>query len=248
MLLTGERLEKLNNEIGVIISKEHNFGTDTILLADFSMPQKHELALEIGTGCCAIPLYWSCFEGAKHTVAVEIQKSAADMASRSVELNGLKSKIEVINKDIKEFLDCTCKNTYDLVVCNPPYKARGCGIVNENDQKKLARHEYTCTIDDVTEAASKLLRFGGRLCVCQRMERLCDVLVSMRKKKIEPKKIKFVQQRKNSTPKFFMVEGKNGAKPGMTATPTLLIEDENGNDSEEIKRIYKFYRENKNGR
>ncbi len=248
MLLAGESLEKLSDDINIVISKEHNFGTDTILLADFSMPKKYEKALEIGTGCGAIPLYWSCFEGAKYTVAVEIQKTAASMAKRSVELNGLESKIEVVNKDIKEFINIADKGTYDVVVCNPPYKAYGCGIVNEDVKKKLARHEYTCTIDDVTMAASNLLRFGGRLCVCQRMERLCDVLFSMKNKKIEPKKIRFVQQRRDSAPKFFMVEGKSGAKPGMTAMPTLFIEDEHGGDSEEIRRIYKFYRENKNGR
>lgn len=248
MLLNGERLERLNDDINVIISKEHNFGTDTILLADFSMPKKHEKAIEIGTGCCAIPLYWSCFGGAKHVVAVEIQEGAAAMAKRSVKLNKLEQKIKVVNEDINKFIYSSEKNIYDLVVCNPPYKAQGCGIVNENDKRRLARHEHTCTLDDVTQAASKLLRFGGRLCVCQRMERLCDVLSSMRKAQIEPKKIRFVQQRKDTVPKFFMVEGKSFAKPGMVAMPTLLIEDENGEDSAEIKRIYKFYRENKNGR
>ena len=159
--------------------------------------------------------------------------------------NNLEDKIKVLNKDIKNPIPEILKHSCDLVVCNPPYKASGCGVVNDNDHKRIARHEQECTINDVTKAAERLLNFNGRLCICQRMERLSDVIESMKKHGIEPKKIRFVQQRTTSAPKLFLIEGKKGAKPGMIALATLLIENDDKTLSEEMKRIYKDYGEQK---
>ena len=138
---------------------------------------------------------------------------------------------------------------YDLVVCNPPYKPMGTGIVNPDDQKRTARHEETCTIKDITDTAANLLRFSGRFCLCLRPERLCDVMESMRTSGIEPKRLRFVQQRLNKAPKLFLIEGKRGAKnSGLVMMPTLVIEDECGNTSEEMTNIYGSYRDNKNNK
>ncbi len=248
MDLSFEKVENLSKSIKVIVSKNHTFGTDTILLADFSMPKKHEIALEIGTGCGAIPFYWYSFSGPKFTTAIDIQKEACSMVERSMEINNLKDKMEVICADIRGPIDGLKLEGYNLVVCNPPYKASNCGPVSVSKERRIARHEHECTIDDVTKFAYRVLCYGGRLCMCQRFERLCDVIVSMRKANIEPKKIRLVQQRNNSVPKLFLIEGKKGAKPGILGMSTLLIEDELGNISEEMKRIYKFYGEDKYGR
>ncbi len=243
MLKEGERIEHLSNDIKVIISKEHTFGTDTLLLADFSMPKKHELAVEIGTGCGAIPLYWCSTTDVKKVTAIDIQEKACDQLSRSNKLSKVGDKIEVLHADIREAIPGILPHSCDLVVCNPPYKAVGSGIVNPNQERRIARHEQECTIDDVTSSAKRLLNFWGRLCLCHRVERLCDVMESMRKNGIEPKKIRFVQQRKTSSAKLFLIEGKKGAKPGIIAMPTLFIEDDNGDLSDEMKRIYKYYGE-----
>ena len=105
------------------------------------------------------------------------------------------------------------------------------------DAEKIARHEVLCTIDDVCGAAARLLRFGGRLCLCQRPERLCDTLCAMRRAGIEPKRIRFVQQRPDTSPWLFLAEGKKGSKPHMTVDPPFLIEGEGG-FSPELLRIY----------
>lgn len=243
MLLPGETIEKLSDKIELIVSKEHTFGTDTILLADFSMPKKHELAVEFGTGCGAIPLYWCSMTQVKSVIAIDIQATACSQLKRSVQLNHIENIIKVVHADIKKSIQDIPLHSCDLVVCNPPYKAVGCGIVNNNNQRKIARHEHECTIDDVTKAAAQLLNFGGRLCICQRMERLCDVINSMKKNGIEPKKIRFVQQRISSAPKLFLIEGKRGARSGIIALPTLLIENNDKTLSDEMKRIYKYYGE-----
>lgn len=249
LLKSNERLEPLGNGIKVIVSVEHIFSTDTLLLANFSRPLKHEKAAEFGTGCCAIPLFWTSHKmEPKHTTAIEIQEMAFDMAQRSVKLNSLTDKIKVINADVRKKIDSIEYGTFDLVVCNPPYKAIGCGLTNNDKFKTIARHEETLSIGELTESAAKFLRFGGRLCICNRIERLCDVIVAMRNSKIEPKRLRFVQQRKNASPKLFFVEGKRGRNPGINVMPTLFLENECGEMSEELREIYKYYGENKNAR
>ncbi len=239
MLLEHEKLEYLGNGISVITSKEHHFSTDTILLANFSNPKQKDKVVELGSGCGTIPLLWCKENNPKEIIAVEIQENAVDMINRSITLNKLETTITVVHEDLKYLKGKVALNNFDLVVCNPPYKISGGGLVNPKDTHKIARHEVKCNIDDITNSASSLLKFGGRFCLCQRPERLTDILESFRKANIEPKKLRFVQQRSSKSPKLFLIEGKKGGnKGGLVTLNTLLIEDENGNYSEEMIDIY----------
>lgn len=243
MLLEGEKLEPLGNGYKIIVSKQHTFWNDTILLANFSSPKNSDMAVDLGAGCGGISLIWCRNNTTKSIYAVEIQETACDMLNRSVKLNNLENKISVINTDLCNLKGVLPFGTFDIVVCNPPYKAIGTGIVNNSNQQKIARHETFCTIDDITQTASKLLRFSGRFCLCLRPERLFEVLDSMHKANIEPKRLQFVQQRKSKAPKLFLVEGKRGAKSGgLIVMPTLFIEDNNGNYSQEMIDIYGDYK------
>ena len=241
MLLEGEKFEPLGSGIEVIVSKRHIFWTDTILLANFAKPKKSDRACDLGCGCGTIPLIW-CRESAttpENILGVEIQKEAYDMACRSVEHNKLKDKINIINADLRNLNGITPFGIYNLVVCNPPYKAEGTGIVNPDSSLKAARHESECTIDDITACASKLLQFGGRFCICQRPERLPDITEAMRKYNIEPKRLRFVQLNTKKTPKLLLIEGRRGGnKGGLKLEPTLLLEDDFGNCSQEMLEIY----------
>lgn len=243
MLLPNEKIEPLGGGYKIIVSKEHTFWNDTILLANFASPKENDKAVDLGAGCGGITLIWCRNNLAQSVTAVEIQSNACDMLNRSVALNNLENKVSVINSDLCDLKGKLPFGEFDLVVCNPPYKASGTGIVNPTDSHKIARHETFCTIDDITKCAAKLLRFSGRFCLCLRPERLCEVLEAMRKANIEPKRLRFVQQRKSKAPKLFLVEGKRGAKSGgLTVLPTLFIEDENGNYSQEMIDIYGDYK------
>lgn len=240
----GEKLEPLGNGVSVIVTDDNHFSTDTVLLADFAAPKKHERVIEFGAGCGAISLIWCRQEPPVHITAVEIQPQAAEMFRRSVELNHLTEKITVINEDLRRLADIIPAGSADMIAMNPPYKIGGGGIVNDNENKRIARHETECTTDDITSAAARALRFGGRLCMCQRPERLTDVLLSMRNAGIEPKKLRFVQQREGKAPKLFLCEGRRGGKSGgLVMLPTLLIEDSGGGFSREMIDIYGAYKE-----
>lgn len=242
MLKKGEHFEPLGNGIEIIVNDFFHFSTDTILLADFSQPKRNSRAVDLGTGCGTIPLLWSRNDNSLQISAVEIQKEACDMFFRSVKHNAL-SNINIVNGDLKELKNVLRFGYFDLVCCNPPYKLSGSGIKNPDNEKLLARHEQECTLNDIAETAKNLLQFGGRFCVCQRPERLTDVLETMRKNSLEPKRLRFVQQRRDKKPKLFLAEGRRSSKSGsLVVEPTLFIE-ENGSLSEEMREIYASYKE-----
>ena len=245
MIYANEHLEPLGSGISVIVSEENHFSTDTILLANFASPKKHEKVIELGAGCGAISLIWCRNTTPKSIASVELQAEGADMLRRSVEYNNLTSIISVINADLRNLKGVVEYGTFDMAAMNPPYKIGGGGIPNPDIQKRIARHETECTLDDITQTAAKLLRYGGRFCLCQRPERLTDVMLSMRSAGIEPKKLRLVQQRKDKAPKLFLIEGKRGGQPGgLIVLPTLFIENEQAELSQEMIDIYGDYKEN----
>ncbi len=244
MLNKNEKIEPIGNGMRIIVSDEHKLWTDTVLLADFAAPKKGDIACDLGSGCGPIPLIWLRNDATIHVTAVEIQEKACSMLERSIRLNNIKGKIDVINSDLRELDGKLRAGAYDLVVCNPPYKAQGTGMKSKSSARLIARHESMCTVDDIAAAASSLLNFSGRLCMCQRPERLGDVICTMRKYKIEPKRLRFVQQRPTKAPKLFLIEGKKGGRPGgLIVEPVLFIEGENGAFSQEMIEIYGAYKE-----
>ncbi len=237
-------LEPLGNGISIYVSDSYRFSTDTILLADFSKPVGSKKCAELGTGCGTIPLLWCRQNKSLEISAVEIQSDACKLAQKSVEYNNLSENIKIVNADLKQLKGVLPFGYYDVVVCNPPYKIGGGGITNPESAKQIARHETECTLDDICKAACGLLQFGGKFCICQRPERLADVMESMRKYAIEPKKLRLVQQRRSKAPKLFLLEGRRCGKRGfLNVMPTLFIEDESGSFSEEMIRIYGSYKE-----
>lgn len=236
-------LEPLGNGIEIYVSDSYHFSTDTILLADFSRPSGRKRCAELGTGCAAIPLLWCRENKNLEIAAVEIQQDACALAQKSVEHNNLDGSIKIINADLKDIKGKLPFGYYDLVACNPPYKIGGGGIKNPESAKQIARHETECTLDDICGAASKLLQFGGSFCICQRPERLADVTESMRKFSIEPKTLRLVQQRAGKAPKLFLLEGRRGGRRGfLNVLPTLFIENESGDFSDEMMKIYGEYK------
>ena len=239
-----ERLEPLDKSMSIIVSRAHTFGTDAILLADFSNPKKKETLCDLGTGCGIIPLLWSKKETGDIT-AVDIQPAACGQLRRSLALNGLEDRVNVVNADLRALKGVLSFGSYDLVTMNPPYKPVGTGIESESEADKIARHETMCTVDDAVKAAASLLRFGGRFCMCHRPERLCDIICSMRENKLEVKRIRFVCQHEGKAPWLVLVEGKRGAKSHVTVEKNLIMQNDDNTDSEEIQRIFFDYRQSK---
>ena len=215
--------ESLSGERIIYVSRDSRFGTDAVLLADFASPKRIDTAVDLCTGGGIIPLLWLCSGSPRaKVIGVEIQPECCRLARRSIEKHLPREK-------------------YSLVTCNPPYFVAGSGFKNKTEGRTIARSEVMCDSYDVCRAARYLLKYGGRLCICQRPERLTDVICAMREQGIEPKRIRLVQQRRDSEPWLVLVEGRRGGKPGLKFIPVLLVEDSGGGYSDEMREIYGRY-------
>lgn len=238
--MIDEKREPLGNGMKIVVSKSHTFGTDAILLAGFASIKRKDVACDMGTGCGIIPLVW-CKGETNSITAIDIQSRACSQLEKSIELNGLEGRINVLNCDLRSLKGTLESGKFDLVTMNPPYKPVGTGIESISEAERIARHEVTCTVKDAVTAAAYLLKYGGRFCMCHRPERLCDIIVEMRLGGIEVKKIRFVCEKEGRAPWLVLVEGKRGSKSGVTVTNNLIMKDENGNPTEEFRKMFGDY-------
>lgn len=236
--MTDISYEKLTDKIYVCVSDEHRFGADAFLLADFASPRKKDKVCDLGTGCGIIPLAMSRSAPPHLIYALDIQENAVKQLKMGLEHSETENKIIPIHADLKDLWEDAPLGMLDVVTCNPPYKKKKCGIQNETDAQKIARHEIMCDINDVCKAAAKLLRFGGRMCVCNRPERLCDVIEAMKNNGIEPKNLKFVSKNPHTPPWLFLIEGRKGGNSFLKVLPQMYVHNENGGYTEEMLRIY----------
>lgn len=242
MVSRAERTEDLAKNLKIFVSEAHIFTSDAIVLADFCAPRHKDKCCDLGTGNGIIPLLWLRDFQPKEIVGVELSESAVTLLNKTLSYNNIEGKITPVHCDLRELKGVLPNEYYDIVSINPPYKKLGTGIVNEGEDYKNARHEFNCTLTDAACAASKLLKFGGRFCICQRPERLPDIFEAMRKFKIEPKSMREVIQRIGKEPSLVLVEGKKGSAPGFRINPPLILEDENGNYTPEAEELFNSYK------
>ena len=234
--IKGLSVEKLKDGNEIFISAGHRFGTDAFLLADFSGARHKDLVCDLctGSGIVALLLYQNFKPSAID--AVEIQDEAHELLKMSLERSGIKA-IRPILQDLKNY---RAEKPLDLITCNPPYKLDGTGIKNETEAATIARHELLCTIEDVCACAKRNLRYGGRLCICNRPERLCDIMTAMRQNGIEPKRVRFAAKTPEDAPWLVLVEGRRGGKPFLQVEKNLYTQAPDGGFSDEMKRIYRL--------
>lgn len=216
------KFEKLGNDCEICVTKEHTFGTDAFLLADFARAQHKDIVCDLGTGCGIIAVLMKLRYQPKQVYGIDIQKQAVEQFELTVSRSCLKETYPLL-MDIKSLTPPAPIGICSLVTCNPPYKAANSGIESLSEAQRIARHEVLCNIDDVCRAAARLLKYGGRLCMCNRPERLADVVCAMRNNSIEPKKLRFVSKSSDSPPWLFLIEGRNGGSPFMQVMPQLCI-------------------------
>lgn len=231
-------LEPLCNDIQVYVSKNHKFNSDTILLSNFVNPSTRHRVIELCCGCGAMSLMWFNQQPPRELFCVDIQKEACDLLKKSLEYNKLDNKITVINDDLKNMKNVFKYKKFNVVACNPPYFPIKSGLNSEIFSNMVSKHQTACSLEDVIKASSQILRISGKLCISYRQEGLCDLLWFMRKYGIEPKRVRFVHHRADLPPKTILVEGRYKSAPGMLVMPPLIMEDGNGNMTDEMKKIY----------
>ncbi len=233
--------EPLGKGFFVNVSKNHTFGTDAVLLADFAASKKVGSHCDLGAGCGIISMLLLRDEKTARSVGVEISEEAVALARLTAE-EYCADRLDIVHSDLNDLRGKLPFGEFELVTCNPPYKASGAGILSSGDRDVVARHETMCTLEEVIAVASRLLRSSGRLCICQRPERLADIIALMRQYRVEPKRLRTVSKRVGEEPWLVLVEGMRDAKPGMRVMPPLFVYE--GQDySEEMLKIYGSYKE-----
>lgn len=233
--------ERLSDNVKIAVSGEHTFGTDAVILSYFAKPKRKDKCLDMGTGCGIIPLLWLRDDEQSTVHCLDIQENAFEQVKCSIKANNFESRLIPHLCDLRNIGEEFGAECFTLVTMNPPYKPVNTGIESMGESARIARHEVCCNIEDAVKAASYLLTYGGRFCMCHRPERLVDALTVMRQHKLEPKRLRFVSDKQGEEPFLFLVEGKKGAKPFLRIEPPLVIKKADGRFTEEMLQVYGSY-------
>ncbi len=214
------------------------FGVDAVLLSDFAKAKEGDEVIDLCTGNGVIPILLAAKTDAKHITGLEIQEKSADLAIRSVKLNGLDEKISIVCGDIKEAVGLFKAASFNVVTVNPPYMNENHGLVNDFSPKAIARHELLCTLEDVISVSAKLLCPGGNLYMVHRPHRLVDIIELLRKYRIEPKRIRFVHPYQDKEPNMVLIEANRGGRANLIVEKPLIIYKDVNVYTDEILKIY----------
>lgn len=241
-LKENERIDDLERNGLKIIqdTKRFCFGMDAVLLSGFVKVKSGANVIDLGTGTGIIPILLSAKTEAKTIKALEIQHDSYDMALRSVKLNDLSSKIEVVEGDIKEATSIFPKASFDAVTCNPPYMIGEHGIKNPDGPLAIARHEVLCTFDDVAREAAGLLKPGGSFFLVHRPFRLSEIFNTLTKYKLEPKRMQLVYPFVDKEPNMVLIEARRGGRSRLTVEKPLIIYKAPNEYTDEIYSIYGY--------
>ncbi len=217
------KLEDLNlNGLKIYQDDElYHFTSDAVLLSKFATVKFSDVVADFcsGSGIVGLHLYGLNVDKIKSVTMFEMQKPLFDLSIKSVEYNNLADKFSGVNTRLQD-IDAIYNEKFSLIVCNPPYMPADSGEVSEKKQIATCRAEIELPLKDLLTAISKCLKFGGRVAMVHRADRLCDVIFGMREKNIEPKRLQLVSGGKKE-PYLFLIEGVKGGKPSLKVYNTL---------------------------
>ncbi len=242
LVLPHERVDDLQRNHYRIIQDPGRFcfGMDAVLLSGFANVKPGEHVLDLGTGTGIIPILLEAKTKGEHFTGLEIQPESADMAKRSVKLNGLTERINIVTGDIKEASSIFGASSFEVVTTNPPYMIGQHGISNPQDAKAIARHEILCDLDDILRESARLLKPQGRFYMVHRPFRLAEIFSKMIEYHIEPKRMKLVYPFVDKEPNMVLIEGLRGGRSRLTVEKPLIVYKEPGVYTDEIYDIYGY--------
>jgi tRNA1Val (adenine37-N6)-methyltransferase len=240
-----ERIDDLHRKGYRIIQNPDTFcfGIDAVLLSDYTKVKHGERVLDIGTGTGIIPILLEAKTRGEHFTGLDVQQESVEMARRSVDLNRLGDKIDIIHGDIKEAGKLFSPASFDVVTTNPPYMTGSHGIVNPHLPKAIARHEVLCSLEDIIQQSAKILKSNGRFYMVHRPFRLAEIFILLSRYKLEPKRMRLVHPYVDKEPNMVLIEALKGGKPRITVEAPLIVYEEKGSYTREIHDIYGYEQE-----
>lgn len=235
-----ERVDDLHRNGYMIIQdpKRFCFGIDAVILSGFVEVKKGERVIDLCTGTGVIPILLEAKTEGGHFTGLEIQPESAEMAGRSVLLNNLQDKVTIDQGDVKNTEALYRASSFDVVTVNPPYMNDGGGLKNGYSPKTIARHEVLCSLEDVISASARLLAPQGRLYMVHRPHRMTDIMVTLRKYRLEPKRLRFVHSFADREPVMVLIEAVSNGRPMVKVMPPLVVYKDDRSYTDEIMKIY----------
>ena len=242
VLQENERIDDLQRNGYQIIQNPEKFcfGMDAVLLSGFARARREDRLLDLGTGTGIILLLMEAKYHPASLTGLEIQAESAQMASRSVALNRLSHKIEIVTGDIREADHIFQSASFDCITCNPPYMAGQHGLTNPETPKAVARHEILCTFEDVVRQTAVLLKPGGHFYLVHRPFRLAEIMTQLVRYKLEPKRMRLVYPYLDREPNMVLLEAVRGGRSRMTVEKPLIVFQSSGVYTREISELYGF--------
>lgn len=229
----------LKGKLRIIQKKRgYRFSLDAVLLAHFAAIGPGETVFDLGTGSGVIPIILSTRSSPDKIFGLDIQKDMADMANRSVRLNGLQNLIEIVLCDVNKIQEHFQDGVCDVVICNPPYRKLKSGRMNTDLEKAIARHEVRGTVEDFIRAASYLLKPKGRCYVIYKARRMAALFSSFKDYGIEPKRMRIIHSKPGSEGEFVLIEGTKKGGEELRVMAPLIIYEPDGIYSEEMQAIF----------
>lgn len=241
LLEENERIDDLEFKGLKIIQNKKGFcfGIDSVLLSDFAKEiKKGAEVLDLGTGTGIISILLCAKTNLKHITGIEIQKDVYEMTKKSIEMNNLQERFDIINEDIRKLSKNFPANSFDAIVTNPPYKKDNTGLKNEDELQLISRHEVMCNIEDIAKTASNLLNSNCSIYMVHRPDRLADIIETFRKYKLEPKKIRFVYPKIGKEPNLILIKATKYGKEFLKVEKPLIVYNDDGTYTDEILEIY----------
>jgi len=230
----------LHGGLKVLQKKEgYRFSMDAVLLANFVTVKQNERIADLGTGCGVIPLIVAFRNPTSSITAVEIDETVALMARESVAMNNLSDRISVLAKDIKDLAGFCTAGSFDVVITNPPYGKVHAGRISPDSKRALARHEITGNLADFLKSAAFLLKFRGRLAIIYPAGMLTELIIRLRERDLEPKRLRMIYTGKDRGAKLVLLEAVRGGGREVEVLQPLFIYDDEGNYTEEFKQMYR---------
>lgn len=210
--------------------------TDSVVLADFAAPASKSRVCDLGCGSGAISMMLLANDPTLHVTGVEIQKQLVELSRDNARKNGF-ANFTAIEGDLRQIRELLPANGFSCVVSNPPYFPAD-SIAPREESFALSRTEIACTPDDLCAAAKWLLTSGGSFSLVHRPERLADLIVSLRKCNLEPKKLQFVRHSEKSKRSLLLLQSVLDGRPGLTILDDLILYHPDGTPTEDCRRIY----------
>lgn len=240
MMNDDERIDDLQRDGYRIIQNKNSFcfGMDAVLLSSFAKAEEGERVLDLGTGNGVIPILMQAKNPGAFFAGLEIQEVSADLAKRSVELNGISEYVNIVQGDIKEASAIFGGASFNVVTTNPPYMNENHGIVNPDSAKAIARHELLCTLEDVVREASKCLKMRGRFYMVHRPQRLVEIFDTMTRYHLEPKRMRMVHPHADKEANMVLIEAVKGGRTLLRTEQPLIVYNNDGTYTQKLLEMY----------